>query len=74
MKKVFFAFLAMGALASCSQDPTCTCEIPEITDPFTGTVLIPASTVSETCEGCTSDEADAFEAACEEGAPLCTLD
>jgi uncharacterized lipoprotein YajG len=74
MKKAFFALLAVGALASCSQDPTCTCEIPEITDPFTGTVLVEATTESVTCTDCTSEEADVFVAECEAAAPLCTLD
>jgi len=49
MKKVFFAFLAVGALASCSNDLTCTCEYDRITE------------VSE-CIDC--EDAEAFEAEC----------
>lgn len=52
MKKVFFAFLAVGALASCSNDLTCTC------------TLDGESEVTE-CIDCDGETADAFEAACE---------
>lgn len=38
-------------LASCSQDTTCTCEIA-------------GETTTSTCEGCTGDDLEAFEAAC----------
>ncbi|HAY56218.1 MAG TPA: hypothetical protein DCX49_02210 [Flavobacteriales bacterium] len=52
MKKVFFAFLAVGALASCSNDMTCTCTIDGVEE------------VTE-CIDCTGETADAFETACE---------
>jgi len=38
-------------LTSCSQDTTCTCEIA-------------GETTTTTCEGCSGDELEAFEAAC----------
>ncbi len=38
-------------LASCSQDSTCTCEIA-------------GETTTSTCEGCSGDDLEAFEAAC----------
>ena len=38
-------------LTSCSQDTTCTCEIA-------------GETTTSTCEGCSGDDLEAFEAAC----------
>ena len=58
MKKVFFAFLAAGALSSCTEDLTCTCNSPE-------TAYLYAQTDVSQCLGCDSDEADAFRTACD---------
>lgn len=57
MKKVFFAFLAVGALSSCTQDLTCTCSYPE-------TAYYYAYEDVTQCLGCNNEEADAFEAGC----------
>ena len=44
-------FALILGMASCSQDTTCTCEID-------------GETTTTTCEGCTGDDLEAFEAAC----------
>jgi len=44
-------FALMFGFASCSQDTTCTCEID-------------GETTSSICEGCTGDDLEAFEEAC----------
>ena len=44
-------FALVLGLASCSKDSTCTCEIA-------------GETTTTTCEGCSGDDLEAFEAAC----------
>lgn len=61
MKKVMFALLCIGGLASCTQDATCTCT----TDAYSaGGITIEATTTVTECLGCTSDEIAEFETAC----------
>ena len=62
MKKVFFSFLAVAALASCTQDSTCTCTISEYDLGYGYTS--PAVTEVTECLGCTSEETEAFETSC----------
>lgn len=61
MKKVMFALLCVGGLASCTQDATCTCTTGEYS---AGGITIEATTTVTECIGCTSDEIDAFETSC----------
>ena len=61
LRKIFFALIVMGGLASCTKDVSCTCT----TDAYELLgVTVEASSTTTTCEGCNKSEREDFEQAC----------